>query len=121
MVASPSPSSRGTVFGPAPQSLDTGNGASQSTAPVGGTTVRPSGLSWALATLATYFVLATPTETLRPVALRTRSLICRPMATGGPKRRSAPDMSRNASSNEIASTCGEKSPKIAMIWPDSAS
>ena len=105
---------RGTVFGPAPQSLATGSGASHACTRSGTTTVRPSGLSWALATLATCLVDDTPTEMVSPVARRTASLTRRPIVAGGPNSRSAPDMSRKASSRESASTFGEKSMKTRM-------
>jgi len=76
--------------------------------------VSPFGLSCALATLATYLVPDTPTETWRRVASYTASLILRPMVRGVPKMCSDPDMSRNASSSDSGSTAGEKSPNTSM-------
>ena len=64
------------------------------------------------ATLATNFVVATPTEHVTPWAATTCARIIAAIAAGEPSRRRAPATSRNASSSDSGSTSGVTSRKI---------
>ena len=57
---------------------------------------------------------AMPTEAVSPVASKMRALMARAMSSGGPNRRSAPVMSRKASSKLSGSTRGLKSSMTFM-------
>ena len=80
----------------------------------GGTSRMPSGFARWDASFATNFVPASPTEAGRPVRSRTRSRIARAISTGGPKSRTVPATSRNASSMLSGSTSGVNSWKTAI-------
>ena len=71
-----------------------------------GTTSRPSGLQRAEASLATNLVLATPTEQVIPCSSSTVARTHSPTWRAPPRRRAAPDTSRNASSSDSGSTSG---------------
>ena len=66
------------------------------------------------ASLATNFVEAMPTEQVMPCSSCTRARSSRPISTGRPRRRTAPETSRNASSSESGSTCGVMLANSAM-------
>ena len=59
-----------------------------------------------LASLASSFVVATPTEMVSPVSARTRSRMATASSGPVPSTRRAPATSRNASSSAIGSTSG---------------
>jgi hypothetical protein len=101
------------LAGPTPQSRSIGSGCRKSSSPPTGTSQRPSGLPTALATLASAFVDAIPTEIGRPTSARTRARSRVAMSAGSPARRRRPDTSRNASSIEMPSTIGLVSRKIS--------
>ncbi len=65
-----------------------------------------------LATLASNFVLATPTVIGRPTRSRTTRRRRTAISTGGPETRRSPPTSRNASSIDSPSTSGVVSSKI---------
>ena len=113
-MRSPSRCSSRSVRSPTPQSAPTGSGWRKSSTPSRGTTSRPSGLHRVEATLATNFVLATPTEQVTPWASTTCARIIAAIAAGAPSRRRAPATSRNASSSESGSTSGVTARKIAI-------
>ena len=68
---------RSSVFGPRPGMTPTGSGARKSASVPGGTRTSPSGLRVPLATLATSFEVAAPTEAVRPTSVWTWNLIRR--------------------------------------------
>ena len=80
----------------------------------------PSGLQRADAILATNLVGAIPTEQVMPCCSATRARMRRAITAGGPRRRSAPETSRKASSRASGSTSGVTVPKIAMTSLDTA-
>ena len=59
-------------------------------------------------------MLATPSEIGSPSSARTRSRIRAAIASGGPRRLTEPVTSAKASSIEIRSTRGVKSPRTAI-------
>ena len=101
------------VAGPTPHSRSTGSGCRNASSPAGGTTSSPSGFASPLATFARNFVRATPTVIGRPTCASTRRLSRTAMSAGAPAIRSIPRTSRNASSIDSPSTCGDVSSKIA--------
>ena len=105
-MRTPRRASRARVAGPTPQSRSTGSGWRNASSSPGSITSRPSGLEVSDASLARNFVLATPTDTVRPVSARTRVRIVAAISRPGPNRRRPPDTSRNASSSAIGSTRG---------------
>ncbi|GAB3891909.1 hypothetical protein GCM10027612_38560 [Microbispora bryophytorum subsp. camponoti] len=103
-----------------PHRAATGSGCRNSTTRSAGTTSRPSGLHSREASLATNFVLATPTEQVMPCRSATWARIIRAMAAGLPSLRRAPPTSRNASSEAIGSTSGVTALKISMTPRDTS-
>ena len=67
-----------------------------------------------LPTLATSLFVATPTETVSPVADTTSALMRRAISGAGPKSASEPATSRKASSIETCSTAGVKRRSTAI-------
>jgi len=63
-------------------------------------------------------VLATPTEQVMRCSSATRSRISAPIWVGDPRRRIAPDTSRNASSRDRGSTSGVMDRKISITPAD---
>ena len=72
------------------------------------------------ASLATNLVVATPTEQVIPCCSLTWARISWPIWAGLPRRRSAPETSRNASSSASGSTSGVTARKMAMTSLDTA-
>ena len=66
--------SRSSVLGPSPGITPTGSGARKSDSVPGRTSTSPSGLRVPLATLATSFDVAAPTEAVRPTSVWTWNL-----------------------------------------------
>ena len=110
-MVSPRSRSLAEVTFPTPQSASTGSGCRNASSVPGATTSSPSGLAWALATLARNFVRATPTVIGRPTCSRTRLRSFAAICTGVPAKRSMPRTSRKASSIESPSTTGAVSSK----------
>ncbi len=99
-------SSRFLVAGPTPQSRVTGSGWRNSSSVPGSTTSMPSGFAMSLASFASSFVVAAPTDAVSPVSARIRRRSNAPISGPVPSDRRAPATSRNASSTEIGSTSG---------------
>ena len=90
-----------------PRAGVTGSGCRNSSSVPGSTTSRPSGLARSLASLASSFVVAAPTDAVSPVSARIRRRSRGPDLGAGPERAaSRRATSRNASSSEIGSTSG---------------
>ena len=106
MVWKPSDSSRSALLGPTPQMRLNGRGARVSASLPGGITVRPSGFSRSLASLARNLFGATPTLAVSPVSLLMRSLMSRAILSGGPNSAVEAVTSRKASSTETCSRRG---------------
>ncbi len=109
---------------PTPHSLRTPSGCRKSSSPPAGTITSPSGLASLLATFATSFELATPTESGSPTSSRTRARSRTAISSGVPQIRSSPRTSRNASSTDSFSTIGEVSAntsKTALLASEYAS
>lgn len=109
----PAPCSLAAVAAPTPETRPTGSGCRNANSVPGSITSRPSGLAIVLASLATTFVLATPTLIGRPTCSRTVRLSVTAICSGEPEIRSRPVTSRNASSIEMRSTTGAVRSKIA--------
>ena len=119
-VRSPSRASASPVCLPTPHSAATGSGCRKSRTPSAGTTSSPSGLQLLEAILAMNLLVETPTEQVIPSSA-TWALMSSPIPAGDlASRRSAPEMSRNASSRDSGSTCGVIARNIAMISRDTA-
>ena len=82
MVSTPPALSLCAVLGPMPHSLPTASGAKNRASSPGGTTTRPSGLSRSEAILATDLLVATPTDTARPVSSTTRRFKLKAIPSG---------------------------------------
>src|SRR5437660_134284 len=76
-VRNPIARSLSSVFGPSPGITLIGSGARKSASVPGGTSTRPSGLRVPLATLATSFDVAAPTDAVKPTSVWTWNLIRR--------------------------------------------
>ena len=77
-------------------------------------------MHWIEASLATNLQVAMPTEQMIPCCPRTAARISSPISAGGPRRRSAPETSRNASSSASGSTSGVTDLNTAMTSLDTA-
>ena len=119
-VFSPSPARCSAVRSPTPHSAPTGSGCRKASTPSAGTTSRPSGLQRDDASLARNFVGATPTEQVIPCSSAMRARIHSPIQPGRPRRRRAPDTSRNASSSDSGSTSGVTDRNTAMTPADTS-
>ena len=97
-----------------------GSGARKAASVPGGTTTRPSGLRMSEATFATSFEVATPTEAVRWVSLRTASFSRAATVSPSPNARRLPVTSRNASSIETGSTQSLKRPRTSITWRETA-
>ena len=114
IVRTPWSASAARVCSPTPHRRVIGSGREERRLLAGRTTTSPSGLRRSEATLATSFVVATPTLAVSPTSSRTAALIRRAIASGGPNSASDPATSRNASSIETCSRSGVKRPRISM-------
>ena len=120
MVSRPRARSRERVRIPTPQSRSIGRGWRNPVTSSEATTVSPSGLRQSLATLATYLVAETPTETVSFVASKTARRTASPISRGSPKSASHPVMSTNASSRLSGSTSGENVPRVSITTFETA-
>ena len=113
------------VLAPTPHTRSIGSGWRKAISSPGGTTINPSGLDTALATLARNFVRATPTLIARPTRSRTSRRRRTAISAGVPAIRRSPPTSRKASSTEIPSTKGVVSSNtsntalLASVYADS--
>ena len=112
-VVIPRACSLSAVLTPTPHSFSTGSGCRNASSSSGSTTSSPSGFATPEATLARNFVRATPTVIGSPTSARTRARSRAAISAGAPAIRRMPRTSRNASSIDMPSTCGDVSSKIA--------
>ena len=116
-VLMPSDSRCSALRGPIPGMARTGRGARNAASSPGQTTVRPSGLSWSLAILATDLLAESPAEHVMPSSA-TRARMRRATATGCSVEKRPGVTSRKASSIETGCTRGLSSAKMARTAAD---
>ena len=111
---------RSSVLPPTPHRSFSATPAMNASTPSAVTSRRPSGFAAFVASLATNLFGPMPTVIARPASRRTSALRRAPVSSGGPKRRSVPVRSRNASSTEICCRCGVNLPRMSITPRDTS-